>query len=861
MSVPANPGLARQARELFVQQADGVLADLAGQIDTRLSELFDKSTSAREAQDRRDVVQAFQKGQKAWAQGTADAWRKAAVSPPVATPQRVHGLNLEIMDNEVVENKILSSRLALRILDKCSWEFNDLSLRMRALDGVSELDKADVLRPETLAQLTIAQWFAADLTRPIWIDVQDIISGLLCEKLVEAYHTVNAFLVDRKVMAEIDLRSLVKRSPTASSYVPLTAASSMDSLASQTGKLNSPTPTGQAPFLGSMPAGMAHAAAQQAHSQQGGVAAASQALEAARRALLSGSRTAPAAAHQPSPQQTSEPAGRPMSPGRAAVAQMMSGGEETRMLTSATPLSRARMRAQGVMGQLKRFITEKVAGFDSGAREGYAPSPQLAAVMASYTQHYAQGGDAPAADAAGTVPAGMPDPQGNLAGKVAGMAVVVEGMAPAKISEALKQQTREIKKAASTDAEKATIEIVALMFQAILAEDRIPSGIRVWFARLQMPVLRLALAEPEFFESLQHPARKLIDRMGSVVLGFEGDVSGQELETEIKRIVQVIEQYPETGRRVFQLVFDEFQKFLAKFLTNKDATQKIISVAQRVEEKETAAIQYTIELRKMLGEVPLHDEIRTFLFKVWAEVLAVASIKNGPQDPHTLNLKQAAVDLIWTASAMPSRQERAKVIEDLPGLLKRLRGGMDLLGLNTQKQDQQIRLISDVLAAAFMTKTQASVDQRQIEHIAKSLRNLEDFITEDDVGDLPLDAESIELILGIDLSGIHIITQGGTDPNQAMRAWAMEIEVGTWFTLDRNGKTTKVQYSWRSAQGQLHLFADTAKQTYLLQIRRYAAYLQAGLLTPIEDETLTVRATRAAMSKLDAHPERLLTVV
>ena len=69
---------------------------------------------------------------------------------------------------------------------------------------------------------------------------------------------------------------------------------------------------------------------------------------------------------------------------------------------------------------------------------------------------------------------------------------------------------------------KATVEIVALMFQAILAGERIPFSARVWFARLQMPVLRVAIAEPEFFGTLQHPARQLIDRMGACVLGFDG---------------------------------------------------------------------------------------------------------------------------------------------------------------------------------------------------------------------------------------------------------------------------------------------------------------------------------------------------
>jgi hypothetical protein len=31
---------------------------------------------------------------------------------------------------------------------------------------------------------------------------------------------------------------------------------------------------------------------------------------------------------------------------------------------------------------------------------------------------------------------------------------------------------------------------------------------RVWFARLQMPVLRVAVSEPDFFATVDHPARR-----------------------------------------------------------------------------------------------------------------------------------------------------------------------------------------------------------------------------------------------------------------------------------------------------------------------------------------------------------------
>ncbi|MEO8118326.1 MAG: DUF1631 family protein, partial [Rhodoferax sp.] len=353
-------------------------------------------------------------------------------------------------------------------------------------------------------------------------------------------------------------------------------------------------------------------------------------------------------------------------------------------------------------------------------------------------------------------------------------------------------------------------------------------------------------------------ARQLIDRMGSCVLGFDGSgIKGSALETEIKRVVQVIEQYPETGKRVYELVYAEFQKFLAQFLTGKAATQKLVGVAQQVEEKETLTIQYTIEMRNMLKDIPVRDEIREFLFKVWAEVLAMAAVRKGPQHTETLAFKKSATDLVWAASAKPNRSDRARVIQDLPQLLQKLRAGMTLLGVAPVEQEAHIKTVSDTLADAFLSKTQAIPDE-QIQVMAQRLANLEDFVSDDGMGDLPLDAQSIELMLGIESSRIDVVADGGSKPTAAMLAWAQELELGAWFTLDHNGRVTQVQFVWRSDRKHLALFASTDGHSYLIQAGRLAAYLQAGLLLPQEEETLTVRATRDALVKLEANPERLL---
>ncbi|WP_374666137.1 DUF1631 family protein [Ramlibacter sp.] len=868
--------LARQARERFVAHMEGVLGPMTEALRTALSEQLSSAQSSREMQVRRDNLVTYERHAARWADGTAKAWRRALLPATATAKVRMELGSMALMGDDVVENKILSSRLAMAIQEKGMWDLNDLKLRVTHLEGGDDLASEDILRPEALCLALVEQWTMAGLDREVWTSVKDVIQGNIVPKALEGYNAANAFLVERGVLPEINLSSRVRR-PAAgaprpagapasegasSSFAPVSGAGSAGAGGGGAGGAGGGgaggfAGSGSGGFGGSGGGGLGGSAgsAGGGYGASGGAAGGGGQARGAGGGSAAGSAGSGGAAGGGGGGWSSGrggPVGAEGGETRSGVAGGGGGGgggsgtgyggvaEETRMMTATSPLARARARASGVLGQLKRLLTDKVAGFSTEAGAVH-PSPALAEAMSMHATHVQTQVQTRAQEALAT-----------------GDIVIFDDDAVEQVAHDLRARTQDLKKKASTQTEKATIEIVALMFQSILAEERIPPAVRVWFARLQMPVLRVALAEPEFFGSLEHPARQLIDRMGSCVLGFDAAaISGSALETEIKRVVQVIEQYPETGRRVFQLVYEEFQRFLAKFLTEKGATQKLVSVAQQVEQKETMAVQYTIELRKMLSDVPVRDEIREFLFKVWAEVLAVAAVKHGPQHQETLALKKSAGDLVWAASAKPNRQERAKVIQDLPGLLERLRRGMTLLGLQQSDQEFHIKVIGDTLADAFMSKTEA-IPYARIESMTKRLANLEDFVSEDDAGELPLDKENIELMLGIDASMIEVISAGGSNPTAAMLSWARELQPGTWFTLDHNSSVVQVQYVWKSERGQLHLFASQDGRSYIVQLRRLASYLQAGLLVPTEEEALTVRATRQALAKLDANPERLL---
>ena len=135
----------------------------------------------------------------------------------------------------------------------------------------------------------------------------------------------------------------------------------------------------------------------------------------------------------------------------------------------------------------------------------------------------------------------------------------------------------------------------------------------------------------------------------------------------------------------------------------------------------------------------------------------------------------------------------AFLIQNLPQLLQKLRGGMSLLGVAPSEQEGYVKTINDTLVDAFLSRTQAITDE-QIQVTTSRLANLEDFLSEGGMGDLPLDAQSIEMMLGMDASQIDVVVDGGGKPTAAKLAWVQALELGSWFTLDRSSRVARVQF-------------------------------------------------------------------
>jgi hypothetical protein len=830
--------LAAEARRQYAEQLTRGLPALAQATVIASQLLLDKPAEYSLKQRRRDLVQALMRGADAWQRTVAGGLRHALlhgvsasrVGELIKPPAGAGMAPLTLVDDDTIEREILTSRLALAIMDRASWEFTDLRSRVASLERRAELEPHDMLRAHVLARVAVDAWRASGFALEGWRDLQQALHDEFAALVEEAYHEVNRSLMAHGVLPDVDLRPFIKRTR------PVNPQSALGSFASDSGVMRTDA-SGHAHGHGGVGAGHSSGGLSAGRGPGIGVGGRSGGVHTVSAGGGTGHGGGGGVRHGGGYRNDYVgEAGDQIAHRRGGNAHDDDVGEETRMLTRATPLPRSGEHAEAVLGRLNRLVARHLPGF-AGSTEPQPLSPKLRHAIS--------------------------DAQDGIRRRVAAPAGAAEVIVttPALLDD-LHQRKQMLKQAAATPQERATIEIVALLFQSLLTEERIPPAVRVWFARLQMPVLRVAVTEPDFFATTDHPARRLIDRMGACVMGFDSSTLavGDALEKEIKRIVQVVEAYPDTGRRVFQTVLTEFEKFLDHYMRNRsEATRKAVSLAQQVEQRETLAVQYTIELRKMLNEVPVQEGVRQFLFQVWADVLATTAVRYGGQGEQTKGMKRAAADLIWSASAKVTREERGEVIRRLPPLLKSLREGMAAAGMDAAKQDEQIKQLNNSLAAAFTAKA-AVIPHERLAELMEQLETLEELMPETE--DVQIDESIVREIAGESGGELEVITDGGSMPTPAMLAWARELQVGTWYMLERGGanqgKTEAVQLAWHGLRKQLSLFVNTHGKTVLFQQQRLASYLQAGLLLPAQDEALTVRATRSALAKLDVEPSRLL---
>lgn len=223
------------------------------------------------------------------------------------------------------------------------------------------------------------------------------------------------------------------------------------------------------------------------------------------------------------------------------------------------------------------------------------------------------------------------------------------------------------------------INLIAMLFEFILGDRNLPHSLRQLIARLQIPMLKVAMLDKSFFSRATHPARRLLDEIGAVAMGWgaRDDVRRDELYLRVEAIVQRLLTDFVDDPQIFSELLGEFLAFCA------DERRRTELLEQRTRDAEEgrartvlARQQVQQELnRRLLGKCLPQGVVRV-LEQAWSQVLLLACLKHGQGSAQWQQALANMDVLLWSVEPHPAGEDRARLLEQVPGLLKALREGL-----------------------------------------------------------------------------------------------------------------------------------------------------------------------------------------
>jgi len=180
-----------------------------------------------------------------------------------------------------------------------------------------------------------------------------------------------------------------------------------------------------------------------------------------------------------------------------------------------------------------------------------------------------------------------------------------------------------VTKAVNQVSEK-TIDFIKLIFDAIIDEESITDEIKTLLLSLQIPVIKAAMLEAEFFIDDQHPARQLLDKITEAGVGVSEHTD--PVYIQIEQIVRKLLKDYDEDVVAFSVALDEL----------KELTEEIYSKARENEEKSQQAVKMAHakeivlrEIRKITLGKELPQGVRTLVLKVWPSMMFNHFLKFG----------------------------------------------------------------------------------------------------------------------------------------------------------------------------------------------------------------------------------------
>lgn len=418
-----------------------------------------------------------------------------------------------------------------------------------------------------------------------------------------------------------------------------------------------------------------------------------------------------------------------------------------------------------------------------------------------------------------------------------------------------------------------TLDIVALIFDYILDDRRVPDAMKALIGRLQIPVLKVAMLDRNFFSQKAHPARRLLDTLAEASMGWdpeEGHESG--LYRKVDDIVQRILNDFDDKLDVFHAALEDLDGYLAEEKRQIDShTARVAQLLYTREQREIADVVAYDTIHTQLFGHAVPALIQEFLHGTWRRLLTLVYSQSGEDSDAWRGAVQTMSDLIWSVAPKSTAEERRLLVQRLPSMLKRLSDGFKTLETDQAEQDRFFAALVKCHAEAVKNGMQGPAAETAAAPALSPMTDAPPQCHEPtDFEEVPVQNEAMEVMPTVlqEVSALPIVGQhadaeeitltdvswlaGGEPEGDQYDVMVSQLKRGSWIEFrQEDGSLARAKLAWISPMKGLYLFTNRLGQRAMsINASGLADKLREGQIQLLDSVPLMDRAVDTLLSKL-----------
>ena len=479
-----------------------------------------------------------------------------------------------------------------------------------------------------------------------------------------------------------------------------------------------------------------------------------------------------------------------------------------------------------------------------------------------------------------------------------------DGLAGMMAVNLIRAHREELVQASTGKLDHMVIDVVGSLFDQILSDTRVPPQMARQIARLQLPVLRVALNDSSFFSSRRHPVRRFVNRIASLACAFDDfdNGPGKLFLARVSSLVQEIIDGDFDQITIYTAKLASLEAFIAEETHGEVEQTGTVGTLATKESELRLQQRYMLQLQAALVPLTMPVYLRDFLAQVWSQALVLADAHGGSDSDRAARFRRVGRDLVMSVQPKGSPALRKKFLMQLPPLMKDLNEGMQLVRWPEAAQrgffSQLLPAHAESLKGQALSELDYNMMSKQLEAVFNTaVPRAETLSPNDPVPELepaviaqrftPEEAQQVGLVQesAVDWSGAVDIDLGAeaemradaeaaAAPTSSVLGFGLDLDLsssepaeptrgpqlidhinlGFAYQMHLKDEWQKVRLAHVSAGRSFFVFTRGSKhqETISMTSRMLARMCESGRLRAVESSYLMERATHRARKQLAA---------